>query len=161
MSSDLSVRCLSFYWVNEWKSFSHVWLFVSPWIVAHQALLCPWNSPGKNIGVGCHSLLQGIFPNQGSNPALLFYLLLVLLPFGLYPTGFFGNCAYICVTAFSIPLHFSLGWIWRAKTGKHLRPDTLTEKQIRAAVSFSFPFLFFIIFLNVIYPFINLYHFIL
>ena len=25
-------------------------------------LLCPWNSPGKNTGVGSHSLLQGIFP---------------------------------------------------------------------------------------------------
>ena len=24
----------------------------------------PWNSPGKNTGVGCHSLLQGIFPTQ-------------------------------------------------------------------------------------------------
>ena len=24
-------------------------------------LLCPWDSPGKNIGVGCHALLQGIF----------------------------------------------------------------------------------------------------
>ena len=34
-------------------------------------LLCPWNSPGKNTGVGCHSLLQGIFPTQGSNPGLL------------------------------------------------------------------------------------------
>ena len=33
-------------------------------------LLCPWNSPGKNIGVGCHALLQGIFPTQGSNPGL-------------------------------------------------------------------------------------------
>ena len=30
-------------------------------------LLCPWNSPGKNTGVGSHSLLQGIFPTQGSN----------------------------------------------------------------------------------------------
>ena len=27
-------------------------------------------SPGQNTGVGCHSLLQGIFPNQGSNPGL-------------------------------------------------------------------------------------------
>ena len=26
------------------------------------------DSPGKNTGVGCHALLQGIFPNQGSNP---------------------------------------------------------------------------------------------
>ena len=34
-------------------------------------LLCPWNSPGKNTGAGCHSLLQGIFPTQGSNPDLL------------------------------------------------------------------------------------------
>jgi len=33
-------------------------------------LLCPWKSSGKNIGVGCHSLLQGIFPTQGSNPGL-------------------------------------------------------------------------------------------
>ena len=27
-------------------------------------------SPGKNTGVGCHALLQGIFPTQGSNPGL-------------------------------------------------------------------------------------------
>ena len=31
-------------------------------------LLCPRNSPGKNIGVGCHSLFQGIFLIQGTNP---------------------------------------------------------------------------------------------
>ena len=30
-------------------------------------LLCPWDSPGKNTGVGCHFLLQGIFLMQGSN----------------------------------------------------------------------------------------------
>ena len=29
------------------------------------------HSPGKNTGVGCHLLLQGIFPTQGSNPGLL------------------------------------------------------------------------------------------
>ena len=34
-------------------------------------LLCPWNSPGKNTGVGCHPLLQSNFPSQGSNPGLL------------------------------------------------------------------------------------------
>ena len=32
--------------------------------------LCPWNSPGKNTGLGSHSLLQRIFPSQGSNPHL-------------------------------------------------------------------------------------------
>ena len=34
-------------------------------------LLCPWDSPDKNTGVGCHALLQGIFPTQGLNPHLL------------------------------------------------------------------------------------------
>ena len=33
-------------------------------------LFCPWNSPGKNIGVGILFLLQGIFPTQDSNPGL-------------------------------------------------------------------------------------------
>ena len=34
-------------------------------------LLCPWDSPGKSTGVGCHFLLQGIFPTRGQNPCLL------------------------------------------------------------------------------------------
>ena len=33
-------------------------------------ILCPWDSPGKNTAVGCHALLQGIFPTQGSNSGL-------------------------------------------------------------------------------------------
>ena len=37
-------------------------------------LFCPWNYPGKNTGVGCHFLLQGIFLTQGSNPCLLGFL---------------------------------------------------------------------------------------
>ena len=36
-------------------------------------LLCPWNSLGKNTGVGCHFLLQGNFLTQGLNPGLLHY----------------------------------------------------------------------------------------
>ena len=36
-------------------------------------LLSPWNFPSKNTEVGCHFLLQGIFPTQGSNPSLLHY----------------------------------------------------------------------------------------
>ena len=34
-------------------------------------LLCPWDFPGKNTGVSCDALLQGIFPTQESNPRLL------------------------------------------------------------------------------------------
>ena len=33
--------------------------------------LCPWDLPGKTIGVGCHFLLQEIFPIRGSNQCLL------------------------------------------------------------------------------------------
>ena len=43
-------------------------------------LHCPWNSPGKNTGVGCHFLLQGIFPSQGSNLCLLHWQEDSLLP---------------------------------------------------------------------------------
>ena len=35
-------------------------------------LLSPWDSPGKNAGVGCHPLLQRIFSTQGWNPGLLY-----------------------------------------------------------------------------------------
>ena len=37
----------------------------------YNSMVRPWNSPGKNTGVGCHSLLQGIFLTQRSNPSLL------------------------------------------------------------------------------------------
>ena len=35
-------------------------------------LLYPWDFPGKDTGVSCHFLLQGNFPTQGLNPALLY-----------------------------------------------------------------------------------------
>ena len=35
------------------------------------SLLCSWNSPGKNTGVGCHFFLQRIFPTQGLDLYLL------------------------------------------------------------------------------------------
>ena len=50
--------------------YSRFWLFATPWTVAAR-VLCAWDSPGKNTGVGCHFLLQGIFPTQGSNLSLL------------------------------------------------------------------------------------------
>ena len=49
---------------------SCIQLFATPWTVP-SGLLCPWGSLGKNTGVGCHALLQGIFPTQRSNPCLL------------------------------------------------------------------------------------------
>ena len=52
------------------KSLSHVRLFAAPWAVACTRLFRPWDFLGKSTGVGCHFLLQGIFPTQGSNPGL-------------------------------------------------------------------------------------------
>ena len=42
----------------------------TPWTVVHQAPLSTGNSTGKSTGVGCHALLQGIFPTQRPNPGL-------------------------------------------------------------------------------------------
>ena len=55
------------------QSLTWVWLSVTPWTVAHQALR-PWDFPGRNIGVGCHSLPQRVFLTQGLNPRLLHLL---------------------------------------------------------------------------------------
>ena len=41
------------------------------WTVWPARLLCPWDSPGKNTGVGCHLLLEGIFPTQGLHLGIL------------------------------------------------------------------------------------------
>ena len=38
--------------------FSRVWLLVTLWTIVPR-LLCPWDSPGKNTGVGCHASSRG------------------------------------------------------------------------------------------------------
>ena len=45
--------------------------YVTPWTISQPGSFCPWVSPGMRTGGGCHILLQGIFPTQGSNPHLL------------------------------------------------------------------------------------------
>ena len=56
------------------KLLSCVQLFVTPWTVTYQAPQVtvhigdsPWSFSGKGTRVGCHFLLQGVFPTQGSN----------------------------------------------------------------------------------------------
>ena len=61
--------------INNWKSES-ISCPVMPYSLWPHGLqpirlLCPWNSPSKNTGVACHSLLQEIFLTQGLNPGLL------------------------------------------------------------------------------------------
>ena len=43
----------------------------SPIAYSPPRLLCPWNFPGKNTGVGCHFLLQAIFQTQELNMCLM------------------------------------------------------------------------------------------
>ena len=76
---------MRFIWVKVCKSIqNNVWQKVSLFSVSFSVvsnslrphglyparLLWSWNSPGKNTGVGIHSLLQGIFLTQGSNTGL-------------------------------------------------------------------------------------------
>ena len=56
------LECKMWMWSEvKWKLLSRIWLFA-----------IPWNSPGQNTGVSSLSLLQGIFPTQESNQALLY-----------------------------------------------------------------------------------------
>ena len=64
---------------------------LEPYRLWHTRFLCPGNFPGKNPGVGCHSLLQGIFPAQGSNLCLLHLLQMDSLP----PCHWEAQCIYI------------------------------------------------------------------
>ena len=66
-------------WASTWAAgpltlraqpLSRLQLSVTPWTGVLR-FLCPWDSPGRNTGVGCHALLQGIFCTQGSHPGLL------------------------------------------------------------------------------------------
>ena len=54
--------------IQHKSMLSHVRLFAIPWMVAHHKI------PGKNAEAGCHFLLQGILPTQGSNPHVLHLL---------------------------------------------------------------------------------------
>ena len=65
-------------------------------------LLCPWDFPGKNAGVGCHFPLLGIFPIQGLNSCRLHWQADSLL------LGYQGSpWAFLLPTLILIPLNFN------------------------------------------------------
>ena len=80
----LKIHFLFFFWKHhpDFTGWNYLWVqcvcvhsVVSDSLWPHglrpARLLCPWNFPGKNTGVGCHFLLQRIFPSQRSNLSLL------------------------------------------------------------------------------------------
>ena len=85
-------------------SHCYVWFFVTLWTVAPPAprLLCPWDRPGKNTGMACHFLLQGIFPKQGSNLCLLCLLLWQVDSLPLSHPGSPPFQRYVLLSVFSI-----------------------------------------------------------
>ena len=74
----LFIIYLFFFWLVrtfQWKKSESITCSVKsnslwPHGLQPTRLLFPWNSPGKNTGVGSQSLLPGIFPTQRSNPGL-------------------------------------------------------------------------------------------
>ena len=73
--------------------------------------LCPWDSPGKTTGVSCHFPLQGIFPDQGSNPPRLLRWQVGAFP--LSPLGspcaaiicyYSDSCTWLCQISMSCPV---------------------------------------------------------
>ena len=85
------------------------------------------DSPGKNTGVGCHTLLQGIFPTQGLNPGLLYCrsLLYHLSHQGslcIFHSEFYFShpCMQLCVR---IPVTASQPWLFLKSSGKFKNSD--------------------------------------
>ena len=99
--------------------FSHAWLFATLWTVACQAPLS-MESPGKNTGVGCHALLQGIFLTEGLDPSLFscigrqaFYHLSTIWEAPQrahnYKNLLWGICVCVCVCV-CVCIFMSTGW---------------------------------------------------
>ena len=99
-----NLQCLPIIHGVKWKSLSCVWLFATTCVIQPARLLCLWNSPGQNIRVGSHSLLQGIFPTQGSNTGLphcrwiLYRLSMVVGPNSFSVPTHLRNETYFSVT---------------------------------------------------------------
>ena len=107
-------KCASVNLSTSWKwkwSHSVVSDFLRPHGLKPTRLLHPRNFPGKSTEVGCHFLLQGIFPTQGSNPGLphcrqtLYHLSHQGSHFIYLSTSYVWEMSY---SGWTIPLHLSL-----------------------------------------------------
>ena len=97
---------------------------LQPCGLQYARLLCPWNSPGKDTGVGCHSLLQRIFSTLGLNPGLLlverfFTIWATREPQNLLNSRIFGVCflrtSLQTISPFCSTPHIAY-WTWHPQT---------------------------------------------
>ena len=93
-------------------------------------ILCPWDSLGKNTGVGCHALLLGIFPTQEPNPYLLSFLHCQVGSLPLAPPG---KLYVVLGTLFNLKsypkVRYSFLYRWRKKKKKPQRKHELFSKK--------------------------------
>ena len=108
-------------WDNpKWK-VSHSIVSNSLW---PHGLFSPWNSPGQNTGVGSLSLLQGIFPTEGSNPGLppCRQILEQLSPKGSLNVHWKDWCQSWSSTTLATwckePTHWKRSWCWERLKAK-------------------------------------------
>ena len=109
-------------------------------------LLCPWDSPNKNTGVDCHSLLQRVFPTQGSNLGLLHrrqflyheFFINFFSHFGYYRTLSTVPCAWAAPCVFVHAQSLSRVWLFDILwTGSAVHGIFKARKLEWVAISFS------------------------
>ena len=81
-------------------------------------LLCACDSPGKNTGVGCHAVLQGIFLTQGLNPHRLCLLQWQAGSLPLAPPGKPNIVAYFQLKRFSSDLAYISSTLFQCASKK-------------------------------------------
>ena len=110
--------------------FNYVRLFATPWtIYSPPGSFIHEDSPGKNTEVGCHALLQGIFPTQGSNLGLLHCRRI------LYHLSHQGSPWILEWVAYPFPR----GSSWPRKPKKPLRCFILGEVKVKSLIVFNSP----------------------
>ena len=90
-------------------------------------LYSPWNFPDQNTGVGSLSLLQGIFPTQGSNPRLPHCRRI------LYQLSHKESLKYVVNWAFSLRISLCI-IIWRYLVISHLSSELYSNKWLQYLV---------------------------
>ena len=93
-----------------------LWLVVScvslqPHGLQLTRLLCPWDSTGKNTGVGHYALLEGIFPTQGSYPGFL-HCKWILYQLSYQGSPGLGIMPYYLATSCKELTHWKRPWCW-------------------------------------------------
>ena len=100
--------------------FSHVWLFATIWTIACQAR-CPWDSPGKNTGVGFHALLQlgsSMLLQTAGLPCFFFFFFndwIIFHCICTYPFFFIHSSVNRHVVSIPWQLWIVLLWTWKCR----------------------------------------------